>query len=234
MGHSGIIGWNSDPRRPYQDAPENSWATGTNRAVHSLYRRILARNPAIEGHAYNVARSGSAVDDLARQARVVVALPVPPELVVVQSIDNDMRCDGTDPQNYGPFGRTLARALAIIVRKYPDVRFFFVDQWATPRNFAEVGGKIAGVRAELKRAGPCRLLDSAGKLRPAGVFSYERIVAGYYAQITAVCSRLPHCTTDRAAVHHMKIVRADLASDGHHLSVRGLRKMAAVAWKALS
>ena len=90
MGHSGATGYDSNPLNPEADAPENSWATGDNPAVNSVYRRILARNPGIEGHAFNVARSGSDVNDLMRQARIAVTTRPVPDLFVIQSVDNDL------------------------------------------------------------------------------------------------------------------------------------------------
>jgi hypothetical protein len=233
MGHSGLTGWNSDPKKPGRDAPENSWATGSTPAVNSIYQRILGLNDGIRDHAYDLAVSGSKVDDLIRQADEAAALPVKPELVIIQSIDNDMRCDGTDGQNVKPFGATLARALDIVVKSNPDVTIFIVNQWATAKNFATVARTIPDQRTQLTETGPCGLLKPSGKLRPAGVASYERILAGYYKQVTLVCSRLAHCSTDHNALHHMVIQRSDLAPDGGHLSLRGQRKMAAVAWKAL-
>src|SRR5262249_43350116 len=38
----------------------DSWATGTNKAVESQYLRILAHNPAVRGHAYNLAEAHAA------------------------------------------------------------------------------------------------------------------------------------------------------------------------------
>ena len=81
MGHSGATGYDSNPLNREADAPENSWATGDNPAVNSIYRRILARHPAIEGHAFNVARSGSDVNDLMRQARIAVSTSAGSRLV---------------------------------------------------------------------------------------------------------------------------------------------------------
>src|SRR6185312_4042718 len=91
LGHSGATGYNSDPRHPGQDAPQNSWATGTNPAVNSIYRRILGRNPAVNGHSYDFAVSGSDVNDLLPQAREAVSLPRKPGLFLIQTIDNDMQ-----------------------------------------------------------------------------------------------------------------------------------------------
>src|SRR3954467_12886103 len=79
LGHSGATGWNSNPHRRNQDAPENSWATGTNPTVNSIYRRILARNPAVRGHNYNLAVAGSDIDEMVSQAQE--ALPFHPELL---------------------------------------------------------------------------------------------------------------------------------------------------------
>ena len=45
-------------------APENSWATGTNPAVDSVYLRILARNPKIRGHNVNLAQDSATVRQL--------------------------------------------------------------------------------------------------------------------------------------------------------------------------
>ena len=75
MGHSGLTGWDSDPDKRGVDAPQNSWATGTNPAVNSIYQRILTRNEGIRDHAFNLAVSGSKVDDLLRQADEAAALP---------------------------------------------------------------------------------------------------------------------------------------------------------------
>jgi hypothetical protein len=80
IGHSGATGYNTDPHDPSRDATENSWATGTNPAVDSIYLRLLARNPAIRGHNVNLARDGADVEDLLRQARLLVTEKPLPDL----------------------------------------------------------------------------------------------------------------------------------------------------------
>ena len=50
LGHSGSTGEDSDPEQPHVEIRANSWATGTNPRVNSVYARLLARNPAIRGH----------------------------------------------------------------------------------------------------------------------------------------------------------------------------------------
>src|SRR4051812_5374581 len=53
LGHSGATGENSDPGRPGVEVRANSWATGTNPAVKSVYLRILAQHAGIKGHNVN-------------------------------------------------------------------------------------------------------------------------------------------------------------------------------------
>jgi hypothetical protein len=53
LGHSGATGANSDNRGV--DVKANSWATGTNPEVESIYLRVLALNPAVEGNNTNLA-----------------------------------------------------------------------------------------------------------------------------------------------------------------------------------
>jgi hypothetical protein len=45
LGHSNATGEGSDPAQPHAVIRANSWATGTNPAVNSVYLRILAKTP---------------------------------------------------------------------------------------------------------------------------------------------------------------------------------------------
>jgi hypothetical protein len=126
LGHSGVTGYDSNPKNRGTDVPANSWITGTNPRVNSLYRRLLARNPKIKAHNVNLGLAGSKVDDLVRQAQEAAALKPLPQLVVIQTVDNDIKCDGTDKQNYRPFGAMLTRALRIIVKASPRARFLII------------------------------------------------------------------------------------------------------------
>jgi hypothetical protein len=229
IGHSGATGYNSDPRRPGVDARANSWATGSNPAVNSIYLRILARNPRIKGHNFNLAVDGSDVTDLVRQAREAVSLRTPLELVLVQTVDNDMRCDGTDPKNYKRYAATLSRALQIIATGAPNAQIFIVSVWGTVRNYTNIPSE----RAENTGSGPCDVFDQAGKVRPAGIASMEKIIGSYHKQIAITCAHFRNCRYDHGALYHMVIQRADLAPDSNHLSIRGHTKMAATAWAAL-
>src|ERR1700747_2026646 len=68
LGHSALTGENSDPHHLGVPALRNSWATGTNPAVDSIYQRLAAANPAFHGHAVNEAFGGATASTLVLQA----------------------------------------------------------------------------------------------------------------------------------------------------------------------
>jgi len=131
LGHSNATGEDSDPAQPHVVIRANSWATGTNPAVNSVYLKILARNPSIKGHNFNLAQPGATVDDLLIQAQQAVELKPTPGLFVVQIMDNDMVCPATG-HDYATFRSKLITALAMLAHGAPHSRIFVVSQWGSP------------------------------------------------------------------------------------------------------
>jgi GDSL-like lipase/acylhydrolase family protein len=233
LGHSGATGFNSDPQRPDVDVPANSWATGSNREVRSLYLRILEANPAIRGHNVNLARNGARVSDVVGQAGSAVARKRKPELVVIQILDNDIRCDGTDPSLYRSFRATFVRALVILSRRLPNARIYVVHSWGRPATYVEAIKDIPEARAPLTGTGRCDLFDSAGRVRPDGVAYLTKVVEGYEAQLRAGCARFVHCRWDGGALARLVDDRADLSSDWGHPSIHGHTRIAEYAWSGI-
>lgn len=234
LGHSGATGTMSDPEDPTRDAHENSWATGDNPQVESLYLSLLEDHPALKGHNYNMAVNGTAVDALQNEFENLRRHADPlPDVILIQTIDNDMRCDGSDPDNYRPFAESLDRTLAEMEKAIPDVQFFFVSQWATVESWTT----WARHHEEQVRAnagtGPCDVFDGQGKPRPAGIRSMQEIVDSYWSQVEKVCAAHPGCFTDGGAEKDEFVpTDRDVAADLNHLSIAGHRKFAAIAWRA--
>jgi hypothetical protein len=233
LGHSGTTGYNSDPTQPDTDVLENSWATGTNPKVNSIYRRLLATHPALQGHTTSLGVDGSTVDDLAAQVDTMLGLDPMPDVVIIQTIDNDMQCDGTDRANAKTFGHTLSQALTTIFDRDRYAQVFLVDQPVAEKNWVVAVQGLSQDVGEASGTGPCDTYTAQGKLRPAGVRSYQRIVDAYFAQIVAVCGRFPRCYTDHAALQDMPFHEADATSDGNHFRVPALARQARYAWDAL-
>jgi hypothetical protein len=234
LGHSGSTGYNSDPRRPGIDAHENSWATGSNPAVNSLYRRILARSPSIKDHSFNLAEDGSKVDELAFQAQEAVKLKPQPELVTIMSVDNDIRCDGTDSSNYGPFAAKLARTLKIINEGAPKARILLVSSpWSTAEQYAAAISSNPALVRDNSGSGKCDLYTANGKPAPANRRYLQKVTNGYYAILARTCARATRCVYDRGTLGHLAIKLSEMTPDHNHLSIAGQRKVAAREWSVL-
>ena len=92
-----------NPGRDESAWKANSWATGTNPEINSVYLRLVHVNPAIEGHANNLATGGADLNALTEQGHALVQLQPQPELVLIASTDNDIACpaSNTDFRTYG-------------------------------------------------------------------------------------------------------------------------------------
>ena len=233
IGHSGATGYNTDPDEPDMDLVANSWATGTNPAVQSIYLRMLVQDPTIEGHATNLAIDGSTVSSLIAQATQLVGKRPAPTLVLVQTIDNDMKCDGTDEANFGPYRSKLTEAIGTLSDGLPDALVFIVSQWADVATYDRV---IAAQHPEhLSGVGPCDTVDpDTGRIVPSKEKAMQRLVDAYWAIVTKVCAEFANCRTDGGAMQAMDLEATDLSFDLDHLSVAGHAKMAEIVWGVLN
>lgn len=232
IGHSGATGYDSDPTQPGQDVLENSWATGTNPEVESIFLHLLADDPGLAGHATNLAIDGSNVVSLSQQATELVGRTPLPQVVLVQSIDNDMRCDGTDAANYEPYWLHLLDVLDILTQGAPESQIFFVSQWATVETYDRVVFSLDP--DHLTGGGPCDTVNpETGQIDPAKEASLQGLVNDYWTIVTDVCGNYPTCRTDGGAMQGMDLAPEDLSADLNHLSVAGHAKMAAIEFEAL-
>ena len=230
LAHSGATGENSDPRRPGVEVRGNSWATGTNPSVNSVYLRVLARNPEIKGHNINLAHGSATVRDLVRQAQRAVALEPKPELILIQIMDADIVCPAQE-SDYAAFRSTFISALKVLARGAPQSSFFVVSQFGSPTTEWKMFSSAE--RKSFGGTGPCAFLDPAGRLVPKELARLEGIIHGYEAQLEAACKRFSQCRYDGGAFGRIVNKREYVSSDLNHWSVKGHAKAAAVAWAAM-
>jgi lysophospholipase L1-like esterase len=234
LGHSGTTGANSDPASPGHDARENSWATGENPDVDSIYTRLLRLNPAVRGHNANFGVDGTNVGDLDAQLVQALALKPLPDLFMIQAVDNDLQCDGTDPDNYPKFAQRLTAVLTEIVAAAPKAIILLVS---SPPGTVDNYGHVVEALPQGKQVNTgddqCAMFDDQGRAVPAHWRYQEQVILGYHAQLASVCVRFSHCRYDGGALYRMKITARDLAPDAQHLSVSGHRKQAALEWRVL-
>jgi hypothetical protein len=237
LGHSNATGEDSDPAQPHVVIRANSWATGTNPAVNSVYLRILANNPAIKGHNVNLAQPSATVDALLLQARQAVTLTPKPGLFLVQIMDADIVCPATHG-DYATFRAKLITALGVLARGAPHAHIFVVSQWGSPVTYWQalspaqrqqfvVGDQGGGGTA------PCAFIDPHGQLVPKEAARLDTIIHRYEAQLAAGCQRVARCTYDRGAFGRQIDQNQYISEDLNHFSIQGAAAAAAVAWTAM-
>jgi len=232
FGHSGLTGENSDPDHPREPAPENSWATGTNPEVDSIYQRMIERDPATEGHVANTAEGGSPSDDLVDQAEEALAEVPNPQLVIIQTIDSDIRCDGTDPDHVADFGDNVSAALDVVSTAAPDARILVMGQWGRPDPgfIAQLVDAVPEQQDVLTGTGMCDFYSPNGQLALAHFDALTGIIEAYEAEQARVCAQVPHCqaTADVTTTYQDRL--SSFSSDYAHLNVEGLHRVAELIW----
>ncbi|HET8741279.1 MAG TPA: hypothetical protein VFM41_01535 [Gaiella sp.] len=243
LGTATANGWQSDPAHSFQIAPANSWATGTNPAVKSIYTRLLALNPAIKGHNANLTLSDNALEgagheleDFAVEVKRAVRLKAKPDLVLVQVIDRAVKCDGTTEQDFAGYGQKFSEALQTLAQGLPNARIFVISQWGSFASYVKYLKGLDAHTARLKNAGkkPCQLVASpSGQLVASRIAYAKRIVAGQQAQLQAACAKVAHCRYDGGAASRIAVTASDLTNFQYTPTIQGQAKLAAAEWKAL-
>jgi hypothetical protein len=230
LGHSQSTGENSDPDRPGVEVRENSWATGTNPKVNSLYLRILKRNPAIMGHNTSYSEGGAAIVTVAAQAdRLLEDEPVA-DLIVTQVMDNDMTCP-VERAALSDFRTQLAAMLTKLGRGAPDSSQFVVSQFGSVPTGLKTLSRDE--RVSQGGTGPCDPVTATGAVVPLKVARLEKAVHAYEGALEAACTKVRQCTYDGGAFGRIVDRREYVSSDLNHLSIKGHAKAAAVAWAAM-
>jgi hypothetical protein len=234
LGHSALTGENSDPDKPGQPAVENSWATGTADGLDSIYQRIVELRPETEGHAVNVAQASAPAASLAAQATGALQDVPTPELAIIQTIDGDIRCDGTDDVHVPEFGAALDDVLTKITEASPETKILVITQPGRPalelESMADSISSEAAARAVYTGPAPCGMLDASGAQQPENIATLTSIIESYEAEQQRVCDKYPACSTDEGALATFRREPSMVSSDFNHLNLEGQRRLAEAVW----
>ena len=231
IGHSFATGEGVSGHRAFR--LRNSWITGDVPAVQSLYSRILARNPAIQGNKFNLARNGADVAQMLLQAQKAVAMQPAPELVIVVSMDNDITCDQT---SHRPFQAAFARVLDVLATGLPEARIFVTSQFGSTPSYVTSLTLKQRINQRLRisdASGPCAYLDARGAAIPKGVAYLDAVIHRYEAAVATACKAVATCRSDGGAFGRVVFRPEYISWDLIHLAAPGQAKSAAVAWEAL-
>jgi hypothetical protein len=233
LGHSALTGENSDPQYPGVPALQNSWATGTNPKVDSIYQRLAAVDPTVRGHAVNAAVGGAMADALVGQATQALSVEPNPRLVIIEIIGTDVRCDGRDSSNYPPFGGQVKAALDLIARKAPHTTILLMSQPGRPLPNSKALVGTPGAQAQ-SGSGMCSPFGPDLKLDMKHITTLTGIIEGYESELAKVCATVPECHTDNGRATHFQARASYYSSDGEHLNVTGLAALARFMWPTVA
>jgi len=239
LGHSALTGENSDPQSLGQPAPQNSWATGTNSAVDSIYQRLAAVDPAFRGHAVNEAVGGATADTLVLQATQALRAEPNPRLVIIEIIGTNIRCDGSDRSLYPVFGQQVKAALDLIAKQAPHATILLVSWPGQPLQASKaIIGTAAVPISQANSAPMCRSFDPNIRLDMKHITTWTGIIEGYESEQAKVCATMPECHTDNGLAAQFQ-VRASYYNysndwDYQHYNVTGLAALAAFMWPTVA
>jgi lysophospholipase L1-like esterase len=214
-----------------QDAPENSWSTGTAAAVNSHYTRILAAQPAIAGKNSNLAVFGAKVSALAGQ--VTQAISSSSEYVTILMGANDV-CTFNEAGMTAvtTFRSQFSDALTALSAGLPDARILVVGLPDVYKVWQVAHGETQAQQIWTTFQVCQTMLQNPASMATADVERRARVRQrnlDYNTQLAEVCAQFIHCRYSNALAASSFLL-TDLAQDYYHPSIAGQAKLAAATY----
>ncbi len=218
----------------YVDCPAVSWSTGFSGLVDSHYRRILRRNPDIEGRAFNDARSGATVADLGRQAQLAVEQQVDYVTILIGAND---ACAPTE-EGMTPVSefedqlrtgmstlRTGLPEAALLVVSVPDIKRL----WKIGKDNADARAAWAAGRiCQSMLADP---LSEAEEVEARRDRVRQRVIE-YNDALQRACNGTPNCRFDGNVVFEYDFELQNVSAwDYFHPNLSGQRIIAELTYR---
>jgi hypothetical protein len=178
----------------------DSWATGTNTTVDSQYLRILAHNPAIRGHDYNLAKAhaatGPGMSDLAFQAAGAIAKHV--DYITIELGENDV-CGGTTKSI---FRHEFKAGLSHLTHALPHAHVFVLSIENVANQWRAINADPAGHKA--LTSGSTLDCSLGGGATQSQLTRVATKIAAYNQILSRVCRSAARCRYDNGAVYRMR------------------------------
>jgi lysophospholipase L1-like esterase len=219
---------------PYVDYPAASWSSGSETRVQSHRLRLQALSSGTVS-AYNDARSGARMADLAGQMRAAVSQDA--QYVTVLMGANDV-CTTSEASmtTVATFTEQFTAAMETITTGTPNAVVYVVS---IPNIYHlwEIYKDSWLARTVWTSARICQsMLANPGSTAQADVDRRARVSQRnqeFNAALEAVCEAYRQCHFDGYAVYNTMFTRSDVTTrDYFHPSVSGQAKLAEVTWQA--
>jgi len=220
---------------PYTDNPSASWSTGTNSTVRSHYSRLLAVQPLISGHAFNDAKSGAKMADLAGQIATAASQHV--EYVTVEMGGNDV-CTSSESTmtSVTSFRADFTNAMNTITTQSPTT-LVYVASIPNIYQLWTVLHTNSSARSVWALFSVCQsMLKNPSSTAQADVDRRARVLQrdiDFNSALQQVCALYVQYRFDNNAVFNTAFVASDITTrDYFHPTIAGQAKLASVTWSA--
>lgn len=220
----------------FSDWPARSWSTGTYSTVKSHYSRLVAMNPALKGRAYNDARSGAKMRELATQATTSVGQGA--EYVTILMGANDA-CTSTEAgmTSVSTFATQFDAAMQKLAAQTPEPPQVLVASIPDLYRLYSVGKNSSSARAAWAGYGICQsMLANPQSTAQADVDRRARVrqrVVDYNAKLASVCATYTFCKYDGGAVFSYPFTLSQLSTwDYFHPNTTGQAVLSNVTYNA--
>jgi len=220
---------------PYTDNPAASWSTGTNSTVVSHYSRLLALNAGISGRAWNDAKSGAKMADLAGQVATAVSRGA--GYITIEMGGNDICTSSEATMTTVDAFRTRFTAAMETIRTSGSTALVYVASIPNVYQLWSLFKNNTTARSVWAMFGVCQsMLANPTSTKQADVDRRARVVQrerDFNAVLAQVCAAYAQCRYDGGAVFGIAFATADVSTrDYFHPSLAGQKKLAAVTWAA--
>jgi lysophospholipase L1-like esterase len=237
LGASVTVGFNTDCPDGWTDCPDNSWSTGANPAVDSVYLRLLVLNPRLKDHNANDAERGTAMVALDGQADSAVQRGV--DLVTIAMGTNDACGRRTGVMtDVSEFRDEFRRAVDTLTSGLPRARVHVVsipDLYRRWETFHTVPRVMKAWSAQVPFCSTVFTRPTSNA--PTDVHRRAAVrarILEYNGVLTEVCARYPRCTTDGGAAFRAPIVLTEFSThDYWHPNIAGQAALAKLVWDTL-
>jgi lysophospholipase L1-like esterase len=213
-----------------RDSPQYSWSTGNSTAVSSEYRRLLALNSGISGHAYNDAASGAKMAALDGQLKTAAAQKVAYATVLMGA--NDLCTPSVATMtSVDAFRTQFATALNHFTAADPNAKIF-VSSIPNIYQLWSVLHTNAVARTVWSTFGICQSMLAAGNTEAQRQLVVSREQA-FNNVLATVCAQHSQCRYDGGATYRYSFPASAVSTvDYFHPNLAGQNALAGVAWRA--
>jgi lysophospholipase L1-like esterase len=220
----------------YLDCVGRSWSTGTYTAVNSHYLRIRAKNPGINGHEFNDAKTGAKMADLAGQAQTAVSRNVDYVTVLVGANDACTSSVSTMTSTTA-FQSGFQQAMNTLTASNSNSRRVFVSSIPNAYRLWQIGHTSSSAvntwnafkicQSMLAHPTSTSTTDEARRQQVlAQIQTYNQILA-------SLCGAYTHCKFDGNAVFQYQFVLSQISPwDYFHPNTAGQTVLANVTYAA--